>query len=247
MRANYQSVSVNGRRNLAGGHGKWGEHMKLNLWALDSAEQKGLKKLAVMVVQYLLELIVLSVFFLISCLPVATIPFALYALGSVLMDFCRARGSRPLRSYWKRFFAFRKRTFFTLAPLAALELCLTWGLLVYLAAETELVLFWLACGVNAVTLLVLFAMSFYLIPLLIETEEGPLRLWKQAAILVFLRLPYTVAALCAIVLLWGLCIRHFQSAWIVMVLLAPALSGLIGTFCGDAGLRAYLPSEKGES
>lgn len=205
--------------------------MGLPVWSADETSARGPKKLLLLLYQYLFELIALNVFFLLCCIPVVTIPFAVSALVKVLLSLCQGRGSHPLRAYWQTFFSFRRRVFAVGAPLEALELLLLWGLLIYLGASGGSPLFWLGCGVNAAALLLVILVKFYAFPLLHSTRDTPRRILLRAFCLALEKLPYSLAAFAAIAVIWILLVRNLQSAWILVFLLAFSLSYLIGTFC----------------
>lgn len=208
--------------------------MQLPVWDMDVSSARGLKKLLLLVYQNLFELIMLNIFFLLCCIPVVTIPFAVSALVDVLLAICQDRGSGPLRRYWRTFFHFSRRTFAVGGVLILLSGLLLWGLLIYLSAGTDNPLFWLGCGVNAAALLLVLLVRFYAFPLLHSTRDGARRILVRAFGLAIGKLPYSLAAFGAVAALWALCIRNFRSAWIVFVLLLFSLSYLIGTFCASA-------------
>ena len=213
----------------------------------DSSSLRGLKKLLYLIYQNLFELVCLNVCFIICCLPFFTVPFAIRALGQVLANLCSDTCSKPFRTYWSSFIHWDRRSFFTLFPAVVLDLSLGFGLLLYLGGKAQHWLYWVGCGINIAVLLILLMVQFYLTPLLLRTTLPNLRLWKTAFGLSMLRLPYTLATLAAVVILWILVVRYFQRAWIAFVLLLFSLSGLIITFCADHWVRHDLEQSFGES
>lgn len=220
----------------------------MRLWIKNEGMEQhhGLKKLFWLVVQNLFELVCLNVFFLISCIPIVTIPLAVSALTKTLMDLINDIGSKPLIAYWKAVFHSNWRQYGTIAPIIAVEALLCYGLLIYMGARNAGALFWLGCGMEAAVLSMLFILQFYAGPLVISTDLRPTEVWKKAALLAAAKLPYSLAAFAAIAVVWILCIRYFQSAWIAFVLIVFSYTYLIGTFCANSWVQAYFvkPEEK---
>lgn len=206
---------------------------------------RGLKKLFFLFYLNSFELVCLNLFFLLSCIPIVTIPLAVAAMTHTLMDVCNDIGSKPLRSYWKTFFHTKPRHYVTVLPLVVLELLLSYGLAIYLGAKNAGPLFWMGCGINGVALAFVTMTGFYLCPVMFLEELSPWRAWKRAFMLACAKLPYTLAALAALCVVWGLCIRYFQQAWIAFVLLVFSYSFLIAVFCANHWVQVYFPKQAG--
>lgn len=197
----------------------------------------GLKRLFLLILKNCFELVALSVFFTVSCLPLLTIPSALVALTSSTLCLCRDEG-HPLRLYWKTFLHPKGRWYRIALPQLLLEVLMAASLLLALEYAPQQRLLWIVSGINAVGLCVCVMVGIYLYPLILdEPEAAPGVVWKHAFAAVVLRLPYTVVTLSAIVLLWGICLRTFTENWIWLILAVPALSSLVASFSADFRLR----------
>ncbi|HOG02066.1 MAG TPA: hypothetical protein PKW41_02530 [Clostridia bacterium] len=204
---------------------------------VDAGNGRGLKKLFGLFLQYPFELVCLNLFFVIGCIPTVTSPLAVVAMTQTMINLCEDVGSKPLRSYWKTFFHPDLRSFLTVLALVVLEILLCYGLAIYLGARNVGWLFWMGCGVNAAALAALTMAGFYICPLLLLTDMKPKQIWKNAFLLAFAKIPYSAAALAAIVLIWALCLRFFQQAWVAFILIIFSYSFLISVFCSGHWVR----------
>lgn len=224
--------------------------MRIFFGDVDIAGSTGVKKLLFICFQHSFELIAMNIFFVICCLPVVTTPFAAAALCRVCIDFYEDMGSRPLRTYWKTFFSFNKRTFFVGFPIVILHLVLLWGLMIYLNTAISNILFWFSCGVNVVAMMLVIMIKNQVYPLLHRMQASTFRTWKVAFQLMVIRLPQGLVACAAVMILWALCIHFFQSAWIVFILIFFSFSHLLGVFCAMPAIHQYVDTaentEKGE-
>jgi uncharacterized membrane protein YesL len=187
------------------------------------------------------ELISLNIFFLISCIPILTIPNAICSLTKTNLDLSENIGANPLKKYWKSFFTFNKRWLLSGFSYITAFFLLSYGLAIYLSTNTSATLFWIFCGFNILALALLIMVGFYLFPLLIGTELDQKTVWKHAFGMVVVEMKSTFALFSVIAALWILCIRFFRSTWIIFILIAFSLSSLIVIFYTRRWLAKYFP------
>ena len=185
------------------------------------------------------ELIKLNLIFILFCLPVVTIPIAITAMSKVillmLMDkpfFVFGEFIAAFKAEWKR--ATVAGLVFFLSLAAAL-----YGVLVY--AYIMEIFFLHSC---AIMLCIIFITAgFYLFPMLALLDIGLKGAFKNAALLVLLRLPYNFLTLLTVASLLLLILIFFPTSIMLVFLIFFALINLITTFCAYTGIKKFVIKE----
>ena len=136
------------------------------------------------------DLIVLNLLFLVTCIPVVTIGAAQTALYSVTLKMCRNEESYLVKSYWKYFRANLKCGTVAWLICAVISLVLTADFLILWGTGSEMGQI-LQILVFAVALLAVMVLS-YIFPLTAMFENTVSNTFKNAMIISMTRIVYTI-------------------------------------------------------
>ena len=129
-------------------------------------EMNGFKLFWTIIKTYYLQMILLNLLFIVSCIPIVTIGPALYALNTVTMSFARQKPIQPILEYREAF-----KTHFLKHMLIGLSVALLAGALVlslnfYFNVASLTVLFYLAIILELSVATIIAAGTMYLFKLL---------------------------------------------------------------------------------
>lgn len=190
----------------------------------------------------LVDVVGLSVAWLILCLPVITIGPASAALYYSVVKCVRRGEPRPFQNFWSAFRANLKKGILLTLPCLAVVAFLLWerGMLRYMANggdRTAMALY------VAVTVLLILPVGFacWLFPLLSRFEAGTGQLVRTALQLTLQHLP-TTAALAALTYLLAFGSVYF---WFLLPFaVTPALDVLLSSFLVERVLKKLTPAEE---
>lgn len=184
------------------------------------------------------QLILLSVFWILGCLPVVTIIPATTALYYAVMKSIRRERGRAGGEFWRSYRANLKRgipiTVLVLLPAVLMSLNLR-----ILQDGTEAHSGMLAANLLLLTLLAM--VTVYIGPVLSRFQMGIGSALKLSFVMAIRFLPYTLLILVAAVLLG--CLQFFVLP-MPTVLLLPSLVCLGVTFLMEKALRKYMPEKR---
>lgn len=206
---------------------------------------KGFGLLTAMIKWHWGKLIGLNLLFIVSCLPVVTIPCAMTAMSRVLGLFLQRRICYPVHDYWKAFKGEWKRSLSAGWILIGVMVLSVLGMWFYPraiggAAGTA------AGGACLVVGVLALSATIYLFPMIAFTDLKPLQLFKNALLLVLVRLPQTVLALSAVVAVLVVTYVGMPVTVLVMPVFGFSLIGLIGVFSGWGALKQYVIKDEHE-
>ena len=136
--------------------------------------------------KYFFQLVMLNLFFILTCIPIFTIGPACKALTKVAMDLIRDNTMTPGMDYFKEF-----KTDFIKSALCGTILTFVLGMMIYAVVinlrtqdlETTMMAFVI---VGIILILFLLAMIMYALNLSATIDLPTSKIWKNAALLVFL-------------------------------------------------------------
>ena len=223
--------------------------MALNLYGLfyggekhESEEQRnpqGLSLYFSVIKWHWSKLIGLNLLFLLTCIPVVTIPTAMTAMSRVLGLMIRRRICYPLHDYLRVFKEDWKRA--TLAGGAAWLLVIVAAFGIYFYPRVHQGALGMgAAGVLIIAVVIVLMMMVYLFPMITFTELGVAKLLKNSLTLTLIRLPQTIVVLLVAVALvaisWA---GQLFTVW-VMPLFGFSLIALTGVYVGWNGIKQYV-------
>ncbi|WP_390134860.1 DUF624 domain-containing protein [Bifidobacterium apicola] len=184
------------------------------------------------------RLVGINLLFVVSCLPVVTIPCALTAMSKVLGLMLERRICYPLYHFRKAFADQWRRS-----------LPAGWSLLAVLAAAMLGVWFYPRSGLPLapilgalclVIALLLLSASIYLFPMIAFTDLGVGALLANAIRLALLCLPMTVLVLFVDAGILAVCYLGLPYTVPVMPVIGFVLMGLVGNMAGWAAMKRYV-------
>ena len=176
-------------------------------------------------------LIKLNLLFILSCIPIVTIPAALTAMNRITATMVRDRNYFMWIDYWKAFKQdFGKSLLAGLIMAAALALfgLSTW--FYYMLSVTAGKLFLILAGCSACLLLSAYFAALYFFPMLAIVNLPAMTLLKNSLILAYTKFKRTLpAALLSLAL--GFCaVGFFPFSMVYVVCISFSLSSLISNF-----------------
>lgn len=136
--------------------------------------------------KYFFQLIMLNLFFILTCIPIITIGPACKALSKIAMDLIRDNTMTPGMDYFREF-----KTNFLKTAFVGIIITLILGMMIYAVVinlhtqdlETTMMAFVI---VGIILILFLLAMIMYALNLFATIDLPTSQIWKNAALLVFI-------------------------------------------------------------
>lgn len=203
---------------------------------------QGLRLLPAVIKWHWSRLIGLNLLFLLTCVPVVTIPMAMTAMSRVLGLMIRRKVTYPAHDYWNAFKGEWRRSLGAGWIQMALLLCGLLGVWFYPRAVAGMGGTMIA-GVCLVVALMSVAASIYLYPMVAFTELTVKDLVRNAVLLMLARLPQTAAVLlfAAVVLVIAYAGGLF-TVWI-LPLFGFSLIGLAGVYAAWGAITKLVLAE----
>lgn len=184
------------------------------------------------------RLIGVNLMFILSCLPIVTIPCAMSAMSAVLGRMVQRRICYPVHDYWREFAREWKRSTacgFAVFALLAVSL---FGVLFY--PRSGMPGSMALAGVCLVIAVLTIMAMLYVFPLVAFTELPVGQVLKNALLLTQMRFGQTLLAVAAIVAVLMLTYVGMPFTVLVMPVFGFSLIGLIGTFAAWGGLKRHV-------
>jgi len=207
---------------------------------LDAPPKQGFALFFDVLKRELWELVKLNLVFILFCLPLITIPAALAAMSKVVMLMFMDRPIYVFSEFFTSFRAEWKRA--TIAGLIfSLLLAVTlFGQFIYAYIMEN---FFLQSFAMLVCVVFITA-GFYLFPMLAMLDIGLRGAFKNALLLVFLRMPQNILTLLAVAILMSCALIFFPASILLALLILFSLANFITTFCAYTGLKKYVLKDK---
>lgn len=213
----------------------------------DAPRKKGMLRFAETLWRELFNLIKLNLLFLISCIPIITIPAALTAMSRVTVTMSKDENSFIWNDYWKAFrLDFWKSLLAGVIFLAAF--CTfaisTWF---YYQLGLDKRFFVILAGMAACMLLCAYMASMYFFPMIAMVELPMKKLLLNSLIMVFLNIKYSIPALILSLLLLVVGLGMMPYSLPFVLLLQFSLMSLVTSFLIYPGLAQRVVIEDGAS
>lgn len=193
------------------------------------------------------ELIKLNLLFILTCIPIITIPPAFTSMTRITL--CMVRGENYFLGH--EYFRCFKREFFRSLAAGAVLLAgtamasLSVWFYFSMAAERGS-LFLLPAGIGLVLLLLLVIMSFYVFPMLALVDLKLSALFKNALLLCFGCMKRNLLILLLLGGLLGICLLSYPGSSLFGILILFSLLNLIATILIHESLKEYVICVEGE-
>lgn len=201
-------------------------------------EKTGLSLAGELLTTESITLVKLNLMFLISCVPLITVPAALFALQHELRTLILGRPSRCVSGYWDVFRRFWKRGWaaflLTAVPLAVSGV----GMWFYLSRAKAVPLLFLPFMFCSTVFLLTLLASGYFYPLLADGRS----LQKSLRLALFLGAAKPFRAFLAALAVWGMllvAVLAFPLSLPYLLLIGFSVPGLLGNFFVRTVLRDY--------
>jgi len=182
----------------------------------------------------------LNLAFLISCIPIVTIPAAFAALFGMNFRFLLGRHIDFLSDYWELF----KGSFKRATPVGMLLMlfifALSFGIYFYGTLALDELMFVSVAVLFSVLLLSVVIMSFYLYPMLTLTDLRMMQIIKNAFYLTIVCLPRNILTLLVIGILLVVSLFSFPISLLIYAVMGFSLFGIIIAFSTYKGLMKYV-------
>lgn len=182
------------------------------------------------------ELALVSMMFLLCCVPLVTAGASAASLYYAVMKSIRRERGGPLREFWRSMKRTAGKGILYTVGIAVIGILLYIGFTYAQAAEkSHMQAVYIAFGI------VLAGVSVYVFPVLSRFEMRSVGIWKLAFVMAIRFLPYTAAILAgaaAMVWLW------FYWLPIPCILILPGIGCLLASFPMERALLAYTPEAK---
>lgn len=176
-------------------------------------------------------LIKLNLLFLLSCIPVVTIPAAITAANRITVTMVRDRNYFMWADYWKAF-----RQDFGKSLVAGLLLAVALGLFglstwfYYMLSQTVGKLFLILSGCSACLLLTAYFTALYFFPMLAMVDLPAFTLLKNSVIMAYSCFKRTIPAALLTLALGAVCVGLFPFSMVYAVFIAFSFHCLISNF-----------------
>lgn len=220
--------------------------------AKDAPRKKGLALFLEILWREFFPLLKLNLLFLLSCVPIVTIPAAITAMSRLTVTMVRDKNYFMLSDYWAAF----KRDFGR-SLLAGVVFLIGFGLFglstwfYFMLSQTAGKFFLILSGCSLCLLLTVYITALYFFPMLAMVELPTLTLLKNSCILAYTCFKRTVPATLLGVLLLFISVGLFPYSLVFVVTLSFSLGALIGCFFVVSpieehilGIRPETPAEQ---
>ena len=196
----------------------------------DAPKKKGIVRFLETLWREFYALLKLHLLFLLSCIPVVTIPAAITAMSRITITMVQDRTSFLWADYWQAF----KRDFGKSLPggLALLGMLAVFGISTWFYYQLMLQnrFFVILAGASACLLLSTLMMSLYFFPMLASVELSLGQLLKNSCILTFVNMKRSLPALVLWLLLLGLGVGMLPYSAPYALLIMWSLTSLVTSF-----------------
>ena len=193
------------------------------------------------------ELIKLNLTFLLSCVPIITIPAAIKAMSHIAFSMFQNKHHYLWEDYWASF----KDNFIrstVIGLIWILMLAVTWfGLQFYLSllnADWNAYLSAALAGLSILIFMLVTFMGYYIFPMDAKMELKVSQVFRNALLLSILRLPWNILTLVVIALICFLLLMFFPFTIIIVPFFSFSFISFIATFCAYTGLKKYVITEE---
>lgn len=196
----------------------------------DAPKKKGTVRFLETLWREFFELLKLNLLFLLTCIPVVTIPASLTAMSRITVTMAQDRNHFLLSDYWQAF----KRDFgkSLLGGLALLGMLIVFGISTWFYYRLMLQnrFFVILAGASACLLLSALMMGLYFFPMLASVELPLGQILKNSCILTFVNMKRSLPALLLWCLLMGLGIGLLPYSAPYALLIMCSLTSLVVSF-----------------
>ena len=193
--------------------------------AKDAPKKKGFARYFEILWREFFPLLKLNLLFIISCLPIVTIPAALTAMNRITVTMVRDRNYFMLSDYWDAF----KRDFFRslLAGVLVLVLVLLFSLSIwfyYMLGQAGSKFFMLFVGVSVALMIMVLGSAMYFFPMLAMVELPTGKLMRNSIIMFFTHFKTSLPAalLSGAMVLGGIALYPLSIIFIVFIMFSLA-------------------------
>lgn len=196
----------------------------------DAPKKKGIVRFFEALWREFFTLLKLNLLFLISCIPIVTIPAALTALSRITVTIARDESCFLWHEYWKAF----RRDFgkSLVGGLVLFASFLMFGVSVwfYYNLGMDNRFFIIVAGVAACILLCVYMTSLYFFPMLSVVDLPTKKLLKNSFVIVFVNIKYSLAAmaLCLMFTVFGLGLLPNSAPFVLLIQFS--LTSMIASF-----------------
>jgi len=186
------------------------------------------------------DMIKLNLAFLISCIPIITIPAALAALFGMNYRFLLGKHIDFLSDYWELFKeSFKRATVIGLLSMI-LMFAISFAIYFYATLAASELMFAFVAVLLSMLLLSVITMSFYVYPMLILTDLRMVQIIKNAFYLTIVCLPRNALTLVVIAVLLIIAIFSFPISLLIYAVMGFSLFGIIIAFSTYKGIMKYV-------
>lgn len=191
------------------------------------------------------RLIALNLLFIVSCIPIVTIPCAMTAMSKVTGLFLQRRICYPSHDYLKAFAAEWKRS--TLAGWALWLVVLLGFLGSWFYTKAGIPGGIVFAGVTAMFAMIALAAMIYVFPMIAFTDLKVRDLLKNGVLLAIMRLPRTLAAMAVALVTVG--VSYLFQPWTVLIMpiFGFSLIALTGTYVAWGAMKRYVITDDDHS
>jgi len=203
---------------------------------LNAPPKKGLALFFSVLWREFWELFKLNLVFILACIPVVTIPAAMTAISKVIVRMLMDKPGYTFGEFYSAFKAEWKRS--TIAGLIYYPFVLIsmFGPFFYSAQVESLLLFILSIFLFGAVLIV----GFYLFPAIALFDIRLKDIFRNAALLTVLRMPYNILALLVVAALSLMAFMFLPASFPAVVLILFSLNSFITTFCAYTGFKRFV-------
>lgn len=199
--------------------------------AKDAPRKKGLALFLEILWREFWALLKLNVLFLLSCIPIVTIPAAITAMSRITVSMVRDKNFFLLSDYWKAF-----RRDFGKSLLAGILLAVGFGLFglstwfYHMLSQSSGVLFLILAGCSLCLLLTVYFISLYFFPMLAMVDLPLKPLLINSCVLSYTCFKRTLPAAVITLLISLLCVGLLPYSMVYIVVILFSLNSLIANF-----------------
>lgn len=197
----------------------------------DAPKKKGLALFLEILWREFWGILKLNLLFLVSCIPVVTIPAAITAMNRITVTMVRDRNYFMMTDYWKAF----KRDFGK-SLLGGIVLLLAFGLFglstwfYYMVSQSSGALFLILAGCSLCLLLTAYFISLYFFPMLAMVDLDFKHLFLNSCVLSYSCIKRTLPAALITLAILLVCIGLLPFSMVYIVVILFSLNSLIGNF-----------------